>query len=71
MNARAELAGHIHRCRLCGVEFHHRKKSCASLSGWECTRCAYELRDSFWMGVALGAVIGGGATALVIALLRS
>jgi hypothetical protein len=71
MNARAELAGHVHSCRLCGVEFRHRKKGCVSLSGRECTRCASELRESFWAGSAVGAVIAGGGMALLFILFRS
>lgn len=67
----AELAAHVHRCRLCGVEFRHRKKSCVSLSGRECPRCAHELRESFWMGGALGVVIGGAGAALLFIFLGS
>ena len=70
MNARAELAGHLHRCRLCGVEFHHRKKRCIALTGLDCTRCAHYLRETFWMGAALGAVIGGGAMGTLLAFFR-
>lgn len=71
MNARAELTGHVHRCRLCGVEFRHRTKGRVNVSGRECTRCANELRDSFWMGSAVGAVIGGAGTALLFIFLAS